>query len=659
MQKRFLVTVGGLLVITILLGLVNWFAAPVIAQGPTPQATAASSGPAAPIQPLPRAALKVLSVAANPAYSNPVTMTLNVMTDTAVGPYKSVIALGSSGLLNEPIGMPVRFGVDAIDPKNTGTPVWTLTKPTTSKAAIKDPSAKIAEFVPDVPGTYKLDVALKNNVGTGPIASVQVRAGRYIGVEAGNCKQCHATRVAEWQETGHARIMTENLDAKGGHYSETCIRCHTTGYTLPAKNGGFSDMQAQAGWKFPTYAQINTGGNWQAMPAQVKNMANIQCEDCHGPAKEHATTGAKVMDTSFDDGVCNVCHDGGGHHLKGTDMRASKHSDATAEAFASINGPSRQDCVRCHSGKGYVSFLADPINSSSWDNSMQTIGCTSCHDPHSDKNSFQLRIVGKPKGIPFEAKNAGLSATCEECHNSRRTPADAVKGSFPHYSSAAEFLNDTGGVTYGKTVANSPHGAIVGVAPVPNPDYAKDPTLDKYLFSVGNPEGNVPGPCVTCHMYPTIEDTKNAEWHKVGSHSFNMVSPDGKLDYTAACQSCHKGLADFNFKAKADYDGNGKVEGVQDEVKGLLDDLYKAITSTGVKKVLGNPYFELPQNADDKVKNAIYNYRTVYGVMWSADDPGNEGKAQAIHNFKRAVSLLQLSYKDLTGQDVPGATLIK
>jgi hypothetical protein len=45
--------------------------------------------------------------------------------------------------------------------------------------------------------------------------------------------------------------------------------------------------------------------------------------------------------------------------------------------------------------------------------------------------------------------------------------------------------------------------------------------------------------------------------------------------------------------------------------------------------------------------------------MWGAEGPGNEGNAQAIHNFKRSVSLLQLSYKDLTGQDVPGATLMK
>ena len=40
--------------------------------------------------------------------------------------------------------------------------------------------------------------------------------------------------------------------------------------------------------------------------------------------------------------------------------------------------------------------------------------------------------------------------------------------------------------------------------------------------------------------------------------------------------------------------------------------------------------------------------------MWSAGAdgkivPGGEGKAAAMHNFKRSVALLQLSIKDLTG----------
>jgi hypothetical protein len=101
-----------------------------------------------------------------------------------------------------------------------------------------------------------------------------------------------------------------------------------------------------------------------------------------------------------------------------------------------------------------------------------------------------------------------------------------------------------------------------------------------------------------------------------------------------------------------------RAEGTQDEVKGLLNTLWKALEAKGFKQTSGNPYATWPRdaqgNTDDKLDNAWFNYRTVYGVMWHADEagkivPGNEGKAQAAHNFKRAVSLLQLSIKDLTG----------
>ena len=82
-------------------------------------------------------------------------------------------------------------------------------------------------------------------------------------------------------------------------------------------------------------------------------------------------------------------------------------------------------------------------------------------------------------------------------------------------------------------------------------------------------------------MWPDITDAKDPNYDKVGSHSFNMVSPDGKSDYGAACKNCHGDVKDFNLKAKADYDGNGKVEGVQDEVKGLLGQVWKRARSQG------------------------------------------------------------------------------
>ncbi len=624
----------------------------------------------------PVAILKLVGIPANAADKNAMTAKIKIITDTAKGETESTVAMGTTGTTNQPINVPVHLAAQAVDPKNTGKPTWTLTKPVGSKAEINPPDALNTEFTPDVVGAYKIDVVLKSDSGlSSNLASVTITAGTYIGMKAGNCQQCHPTKAAEWAKTGHAMILSDEIDNLrtpniSTHYSEACTRCHSTGWFVPpigVGSGGFRDAKAKANWTFPTWKQIDAAGkktapsNWATMPDAVKNMANIQCEQCHGPANEHVKKGAKVMASSFDNGGCNVCHAGGGHHIKGIEITFSKHSDEKASWIYAV-GPGRQACVRCHTAKGYVSFLANPTNPAAWNYEAQTLGCSGCHDPHSEENTFQLRIVGKPIGLPFQVnKDVGLSATCYECHNGRTKPEDAVKGSYPHYSTAAEMLSDTGGVTYGKTVPNSPHGEMVGVDPITNPGAEKDPEAAKFMFTKaegGKEKGNVPGPCVVCHMWPGV-DSKNPNFMKVGEHSFNTVSPDGKFDYGAACKSCHGEVKEFNLKANADYDGNGKIEGVQDEVKGLLNGLWKALEAKGVKKVNGNPYATIPQNADDKVKNAWYNFRYVYGVMWGEGGPGGEGEGSTIHNFKRSVALLQLSYKDLTGQDVPKATILK
>jgi hypothetical protein len=699
--KKTLVVLAGLMVLTALAMIISCAPATpekvtvketVVVEKPVPQTvvvekpaptlvppTAAPKPTEAPKPPV--AVLKVVAVPGNASLPNPITATLKYITDTAVGEKSATAAMGTTGLSNVPINVPIRLAVSAADPKNTGKPTWTLVnKPADSKAAFKDPTAMVAEFTPDVVGKYQVSVALKNEAGlTSTAVYAFFNAGTFIGVDAGNCKQCHAGKVEEWAKTGHATMFKDQLDNKRDgplgvktHYSETCTRCHTTGWYLPPLGtgaAGFFEAKTKANWTFPTQKQIDaawekTGpSNWDNAPAAVKNMANIQCEQCHGPANEHVKNGAKVTAVSMSNGACNVCHAGGGHHVRGLEILNSKHT--TGESFERVYGPARQACVRCHSAEGFVTFVANPKNPAAWSNEEGAIGCATCHDPHSEANFAQLRVVGKPVEIPFEVKkDVGLSAICMTCHNARTNPADAIKSSFPHYSSVAELLNDTGGVTYGATVPNSPHSMLVGAAPVPNPAY-KDQTTAKFLWSkVGDNKGNIPGPCVVCHMAAGLHDAKDPNVYKVGDHSFNTVSPDGKFEYGAACKSCHGEVKDFNLKAKADYDGNGKVEGVQDEVKGLLNVLWKALEAKGVKKVdTGYPYATLPRdaqgNVDDKIDNAWYNFRTVYGVMWGTAGPGNEGKAQAVHNFKRSVALLQLSLKDLTGSLPAGMTEMK
>ena len=248
-------------------------------------ATAAAPAAAAPAT-APAAAIDIVAVKGNPNAPGAITRTLENGT---------TVAMYTNGLTNVPVEVPVVAQAKA----NGATKfAWTLTGPSASKAALDQKDAASTTFTPDVVGVYKLDLVASNAAGSSPMASVQIHAGTYIGVEAGGCVNCHPEQVDAWEKTGHAKIFEEQIqggaDPAISHYAETCIRCHTTGYYPGAANGGFTDAAAKANWTFPTFKEIMrrvraAPPTREAMPAEVKNMANIQCEDCHGPAQAART----------------------------------------------------------------------------------------------------------------------------------------------------------------------------------------------------------------------------------------------------------------------------------------------------------------------------------------------------------------------------------
>jgi hypothetical protein len=124
-----------------------------------------------------------------------------------------------------------------------------------------------------------------------------------------------------------------------------------------------------------------------------------------------------------------------------------------------------------------------------------------------------------------------------------------------------------------------------------------------------------------------------------------------KVENTAVCQQCHPGVTTFDFAATADYDGNGKVEGVQTEVNGLKELLKGAILawkdSAGKSITLDDQggFVTKDLKLTTDVKAAIYNYSFV-------------GTSGATHNFNRTIGLLQVSYFKLTGKNVKDAPLM-
>ena len=101
---------------------------------------------------------------------------------------------------------------------------------------------------------------------------------------------CHADPVQSgWQKSKHARAF-QLLKLAGQEKNDKCLPCHTTGYG----RGGYG-----------------TAG-------VTVNLEGVQCEECHGPAGDHAGTMDKAKVTRTPSAlVCARCHlDRGIHPMK-------------------------------------------------------------------------------------------------------------------------------------------------------------------------------------------------------------------------------------------------------------------------------------------------------------------------------------------------------
>jgi hypothetical protein len=326
-------------------------------------------------------------------------------------------------------------------------------------------------------------------------------------------------------------------------------------------------------------------------------------------------------------GVCAQCHAEEPYNLIPQQWENSAHAIKNARAFTYPIGEEEAACVRCHSGAGYIDFV-NGVDVEDTRVNYQVITCAVCHDPHDvADNPNQLRVfdtVTLPNGT--EISDAGPAATCMMCHNARVDAVASVEGtatggrfSTPHYSTAAELMNATGGYTWGETLPTSTHGRVMEDA------------------------------CIGCHMSATPGLDESGEplpgHNEMGGHTFSMVGADGTPN-VAVCQQCHDAATSFEFEARRDYDGDGAIETNQAEVAGLLAVLQGALEANGVAVLDYYPYFEIPEGASTDLYGAVYNFKF------------SRAGAAAVHNLRYTVSLLQLSYEKLMGEPVPGATIL-
>lgn len=276
------------------------------------------------------------------------------------------------------------------------------------------------------------------------------------------------------------------------------------------------------------------------------------------------------------------------------------------DPFPAGRGPEEGNCRLCHDGYAFsnqkMEDLPDELPH------VTGIDCQACHTDFGKEtlDSGSVDLTNQNLGY-IDLVEAGTGSMCFACHHGRRNPEVAyeekVSGemnrfTYPHYGPAA-VLTGEGGME-----------------------------LAEYEYSSTTAHVNIENSCVGCHM----PDTDNG----YAAHTFYM--DEAYLEQS--CATCHSGIDTFN------------LNGVQDEVKAMKDQLYEAILDdTGATEVTtagGQFIFEIAdgstlevEEVSDEAYLAAYNWYLVKG-------DGSLG----VHNPAYAKSLLRNSYENLTGEEM-------
>ena len=606
---------------------------------------------------------------------------LRPLTPTEISTYGLTGAQFSAGLSTVAIGEPVYLDAlvtAVIAPSNIVGVTWSMpstNKPVSSTAVLTNsplgvnvPIYKMADrynqagtpvsqlagrafLRPDVVGQYTIlatitTIGTINGTNIAPTTTnitTTITAATYLGINA--CAACHSGSFVgvpsiypTYTNTPHASFFTRAVDGLvSSHYSANCIQCHVAGYDTNsfANNGGFDDIARSYGWSFPA---VLTNGNWNNMPAELQGLANIQCENCHGPGSQHMfshgiTGNTNAISISFGAGACTQCHDATPNHIKGAEWNNSLHARTTRTP----SGPNRAACARCHTPGGFAQYAATlgTTNTYTTNNAntvYEAMTCQACHDPHDASKPHQLRANGNiTLGDGTVVTNAGTGGFCMNCHQSRNGSVTNSIVKYPllqqtwaggssfgvHDNPAADMLEGVNGWTYGKVIPSSAHRLAVS------------------------------NTCVACHMQ-TVASTDPA-YLQAGGHTFSMTYTNGAgttMDKVDVCIQCHGPITSFDM-VKVDYNGDGVIEGVQTEVQHLLDKLSTLLPNSTYQANANN------YKADGLVKTPSSQTNWPVKFLEASYNWGlvNNDESKGVHNAAYAVGLLKASIGDLTGDN--------
>ncbi len=284
------------------------------------------------------------------------------------------------------------------------------------------------------------------------------------------CAECHSETLNTVIHTEHfGAFNSARFISDGGQTNTSCLPCHTVGYGLPT---GFVSAAA------------------------TPQLEGVQCENCHGPAANHAANPGDptaIPQVELAGTMCGGCHNtrfipssppGPKTHIPGIyeEWSASPHPPvvpAVAQDFAGSRGTSFYipTCGRCHSAPVRHAFLKNLPLPDAQEASTMGVVCATCHDPHetftftnvlsgvitnpvtgavvtngTPDSTYTLQIRNPLSSIQdyhtlgdFSTNYNPAINLCAQCHNDRgETYTDSDRA--PHHSLQYNMLIGTTGV---------------------------------------------------------------------------------------------------------------------------------------------------------------------------------------------------------------------
>ncbi|MCA9672741.1 MAG: carboxypeptidase regulatory-like domain-containing protein [Myxococcales bacterium] len=452
-----------------------------------------------------------------------------------------------SGMTSVPPGRRYYFAGDPTGPWS-----WKLvSQPNGWKVTVEGQTTRTPSVVPVANGpiTAQSTVVLQE---TNKLLTFSLVVGDWNVVRR-DCgrSECHAAMEGNWKGTTHARSWQRLLDGElkldRGPASERCAECHSMGYHPTIDDGGYDDIARRNNIKFPSSLK---DGNFAKLPDELKNVSNVYCLSCHGPARVDPPVAEQPG--LFQVGVCARCHDRLPEQLTVAQWRLSKHAKTVG---TDINGPDRRpECAKCHTAQGFYYAFAALSRPHSAKTAVLTccenpapITCQGCHNAMIAGHEHQLHRAGSltlPSGL--ELTKVGGTALCATCHNAGHDPDKTQtldERLAPHAPQAD--------LTYGRA------GYSLDVSGVALPALAGIACAKKTKKG-----------CIDCHMHPG-PPLGSPGVGELGGHTFRMRKD--KLINIGACRGCHSTATSFDLPAKGDYDGDGKKSGIRDEIAALMN----------------------------------------------------------------------------------------